>query len=103
MTTDSELGDSILHKGGYLHYQAVDAAIAEEARLKDEARERGEDPEQYVLMRRLAEYGEQPDIPNKLGELRTLERVEGGGEIQANGSEESDEEDGPVSVEACCG
>ncbi|GAB4254105.1 MAG: DUF166 domain-containing protein [Thermoleophilia bacterium] len=29
METDPELGDSILHKGGFLHYRAVDEAIAE--------------------------------------------------------------------------
>lgn len=30
MQTDPDLGDSILHKGGYLHYAAVDRALAEE-------------------------------------------------------------------------
>lgn len=77
MGTDPELGDSILHKGGYLHYQAVDEALAEEAQLKAEALAQGKDPEEYVLMRRLTEYGEQPEIPNPLGELRLLEREAG--------------------------
>jgi hypothetical protein len=73
MLTDPELGDSILHKGGWLHYQAVDEAIKEEAALKEEARVRGEDPEQYVLMRRIAEYGEQARVPNPLAEKRMAE------------------------------
>jgi hypothetical protein len=93
MGTDPELGDSILHKGGYLHYQAVDEALAEEARLKEEALERGEDPDEYVLMRRLAEYGEQPEIPNTLGELRQLERESEG--------EQSAEIEITVCAEAC--
>jgi hypothetical protein len=73
MLTDPELGDSILHKGGWLHYQAVDEAIKEEVALKEEARVRGEDPEQYVLMRRIAEYGEQARAPNPLAEKRMAE------------------------------
>lgn len=73
MLTDPELGDSILHKGGWLHYQAVDEAIKEEAALKEEARAKGQDPEQYVLMRRIAEYGEQAKVPNRLAELRMAE------------------------------
>lgn len=74
MLTDPELGDSILHKGGYLHYKAVDEALAEEARLKEEAVARGEDPDEYVLQRRLAEFGEPPCIANPLAELREAER-----------------------------
>jgi hypothetical protein len=112
MNTDPELGDSILHKGGYLHYQAVDEALAEEARLKEEARERGEDPEEYVLMRRLADYGEQPQIPNKLAELRCLERQVGPQNLSeqpepavANGSARKDPQGDDclegVCVEAC--
>ncbi|MBU2603158.1 MAG: hypothetical protein KKA32_13485 [Actinobacteria bacterium] len=73
MLTDPELGDSILHKGGFLHYQAVDEAIKEEAALKAEAVSRGEDPEQYVLMRRIAEYGEHSSVPNPLAENRMAE------------------------------
>ncbi len=73
MQTDPELGDSILHKGGWLHYQAVDDAIKEEAALKAEAVARGEDPEQYVLMRRIAEFGEQSSVPNPLAEQRMAE------------------------------
>ncbi|HZK48541.1 MAG TPA: DUF166 family protein [Thermoleophilia bacterium] len=73
MLTDPELGDSILHKGGFLHYQAVDEALKEEADLKEEARVRGEDPEQYVLMRRLAQFGEQKAVPNRLAEVRMME------------------------------
>lgn len=75
MLTDPELGDSILHKGGFLHYQAVDEALAEEARLKAEAVAHGQDPEEYVLLRRLAEYGEPPCVSNTLGRLRELERT----------------------------
>jgi len=78
MQTDPELGDSILHKGGFLHYKAVDEALADEARLKEEAVARGEDPEEYVLMRRLVEYGEQPQIANPLAALRQAEREAGG-------------------------
>jgi hypothetical protein len=70
MLTDPELGDSILHKGGFLHYQAVDDALKEEADLKAEARDRGEDPEEYVLMRRLAQFGELKSVPNRLGDAR---------------------------------
>jgi hypothetical protein len=77
MLTDPELGDSILHKGGFLHYKAVDDALAEEARLKEEAVARGEDPEEYVLMRRLAEFGEPPCIANPLAEIREAERAAG--------------------------
>ena len=64
MATDPELGDSILHKGGYLHYRAVTEAVAEEACLKEEALVRGEDPEEFVLMRRLAELGEALSLSN---------------------------------------
>ena len=73
MLTDPELGDSILHKGGFLHYEAVDEALKEEADLKEEARARGEDPEQYVLMRRIAQFGEQKALPNPLAEARMAE------------------------------
>ncbi len=73
MLTDPELGDSILHKGGYLHYQAVDEALKEEADLKEEARARGEDPEQYVLMRRIAQFGDQKALSNPLAEARMAE------------------------------
>ncbi len=75
MLTDPELGDSLLHKGGFLHYQAVDAALAEEARLKEEAIARGEDPEEYVLMRRIAEFGAPPCVANPLARMRELERA----------------------------
>src|SRR5665811_1826646 len=61
------------HKGGFLHYQAVDEALKEEADLKEEARVRGEDPEQYVLMRRLAQFGERKAVPNRLAEVRMME------------------------------
>ncbi len=89
MLTDPELGDSILHKGGWLHYQAVDEALADEARLKEEAVARGEDPEEYVLLRRLADYGEPPCITNTLATMRQLER-----EAQrAEGTEGSWDED----------
>jgi hypothetical protein len=74
MTTDPELGDSLLHKGGFLHYRAVDEAIAEEQALKDEALARGEDPFEYVLMRRLAELGDPPCVANPLADLRVRER-----------------------------
>jgi hypothetical protein len=74
MTTDPELGDSLLHKGGFLHYRAVDEAIAEEQALKDEALARGEDPFEYVLMRRLAELGDPPCVANPLADLRVQER-----------------------------
>lgn len=73
MMTDSELGDSILHKGGFLHYEAVDEAVREEEQLKEEARQRGEDPEQYVIMRRQMEYGESPQIDNPAADLRLQE------------------------------
>ena len=73
MLTDPELGDSILHKGGFLHYEAVDEALKEEADLKEEARARGEDPEQYVLMRRIAQFGDQKALPNPLAEARMAE------------------------------
>jgi hypothetical protein len=65
MVTDPELGDSILHKGGYLHYRAVTEAVAEEACLKQEGLVRGEDPEEFVLMRRLAEFGESLRVENR--------------------------------------
>lgn len=74
MLTDPELGDSLLHKGGFLHYAAVDEAVAEEAHLKAEAVARGEDPEEYVLMRRLSQFGSAPCIANPLAKLRELER-----------------------------
>ena len=74
MLTDPELGDSLLHKGGFLHYAAVDEAVAEEAQLKEEAVARGEDPEEYVLMRRLSQFGSAPCIANPLAKLRELER-----------------------------
>jgi thymidylate synthase len=114
MTTDPELGDSLLHKGGYLHYQAVDDAVAEEARLKEEARERGQDPEEYVLMRRLSQFGEQPAIPNKLAELRELERRDKTGTVdersgaatertttEAGEQQPDDEDDCARSMAAC--
>jgi hypothetical protein len=74
MLTDPELGDSILHKGGYLHYTAVDEALAEEAALKEEALARGEDPDEYVLHRRLAELGEAPRLENQLARQRLQSR-----------------------------
>ena len=70
MLTDPELGDSILHKGGYLHYKAVDEALAEEAALKEEALTRGEDPDEYVLQRRLADLGAAPELENQLARQR---------------------------------
>lgn len=76
MLTDPELGDSILHKGGFLHYKAVDDALAEEAALKEEALARGEDPDEYVLQRRLAELGEAPRLENQLARQR-LESQQG--------------------------
>ena len=75
MTTDPELGDSLLHKGGFLHYLAVDEALAEEQALKEEAIMRGEDPEEYVLMRRLADLGDPPCVSNPLADLRVLQRA----------------------------
>lgn len=84
MLTDPELGDSLLHKGGFLHYAAVDEAVAEEARLKEEAVARGEDPEEYVLMRRLSEFGAPPCIANPLAKLRELERKVTRGEATAD-------------------
>lgn len=81
MTTDPELGDTILHKGGLLHYKAVDEALAEEARLKEEAVAKGEDPDEYVLMRRQAELGEAPVLENELARRR----------LEARGGERAEE------------
>lgn len=70
MMTDPELGDSLLHRGGFLHYEAVDTAVRQEEALKKEARRRGMDAEEYVIMRRLSEFGESPEIENPAADLR---------------------------------